>query len=248
MRTGFLKRNINFEGRNTMNNSTNNRASRRQHNITRNRYRNLQVKATRSLLHVVTLVAIVALLVSFTICVFTMIGTCAKLWNISDGVTYYESERATALELRLGDYATRCDEHIVELYAERNALINSDNSIVSYTAQHKWPAIGTILLYFALVAGIVQLIRKRLDETFNVYMKVIDIEEFLVRCAVALVSLILMWIFAIVSVFSDSFAKAFNVIWNQSRPRRKPESKFEHRKPVQSDKVVSIEKSRRRRA
>lgn len=230
-----------------MNSNNNQKVSRRR--STRSHYRNTQVKITRSLLAFVTLVAIVILLVHVTISVGTMFGTCFKLWNISDGVRHYENAREEALYYGQGKWATECDEHIVKYYAARNELINSDNPTVAFTAQHKWAALGYIMLYIGFIAGVIALCRQGLEKVFNIFTKVIDVEEFLLRMVICGVSFLLMTVFSFSGCISNFFAKAFSVVWNQSKPRRKPASHMPKQKDEnvrRQSKVVSIGKGRRR--
>lgn len=184
-----------------------------------------QVRFCRTILGIATLVALTILLVLSAKAVGTMFVTGVKMWDISEGVQYYENERDVALETRRGNYATECDEHIRQLYAKRNALINSDNPVVAFTAVHKWYATGIILLFVGFIVGMVKVVYKHQEETFNVFTHVIDIEVFLFRVLIATVSFILMVIFALVGASTTQLAEVFNKVWNQSRPRRKPQQK-----------------------
>lgn len=206
-----------------MNKNINRTRSNRRH------YRN-QVRFTRTVLGIATLVALTILFVIAAKAVGTMVVTGAKMWNISNNVSYYEQQREFALETGRGNYATECDEVILTLYADRNALINSDNPIVAFTAMHKLYAMGIILGFVALVGLIIKVIVNRPDETFRAFTTVIDIEQLLVRILVAALSFVLMITFKVIGMSTTRISEAFTLVWNQSRPRRKPQ----HREPKNS--------------
>ena len=190
----------------------------------RNRqHRQAQVRFTRTVLSIITVVAMVVLVFLAAKAVGTMVVTGIKMAAISDNVQYYEEQRYFALETNRGQFATQCDEYITDLYAERNALINSDNPIVAFTALHKWQAIGCIAAFVVLVICAVNIFRRYPKELYKIFTKVIDVEEFLVRVVVAAVSCVVMIVCAIVGATFTKLAEAFNVVWNQSRPRRKPQ-------------------------
>ena len=212
--------------------------SRNNENI--KKYRRAQVRFTKAALAGATLIAmIILLLVAFNV-VGTMTITGGKMWYISDNISHYEAERELALETRRGNYATECDDHIRNFQEDRHELLHSDNPVVAFTAAHKWYAIGIIFGFFALMGVCVNAIRFHLDETFHLFAKVIDAERVILRMIVAVVSGILMLIFGFIGFTGTNFSKGFAQVWNQSKPRRKPQHHTQGNNARTNAKVINM--------
>ncbi len=208
------------------------------------RYRRAQVRFNKTVLSLVTLVAIIFILLLALHAVGTMVTTGAKMWYISYNISDYEAERERALESYRGNYATECDDIIREFQADRYELLHSDNPVVAFTAAHKWYAMGIIIGFFALMGVCVNAIRTHLDETFHLFAKVIDAERLILRMIVAIVSGILMLAFGCIGFTSTNFSKGFAQVWNQSKPRRKPQHHTRKNHARTHAKVINMEKCR----
>ena len=208
------------------------------------RYRRAQVRFNKTVLSLVTLVAILVLLLFALHAVGTMVTTGAKMWYISDNIRYYEAERGLALETHRGNYATECDDIIREFQADRYELLHSDNPVRAFTAAHKWYAMGIIIGFFALMGVCVNAIRTHLDETLHLFTKVIDAERLILRMIVAIVSGILMLAFGFIGFTSTRFSEGFAQVWNQSKPRRKPQHPTQENHARTKAKVINMGKRR----
>ncbi len=162
-----------------------------------------QVRATRFLLTIITLVVMGVLSVQIFSVAKTILVTQVKLIGIYQDIQYCEEQRGLALNINRWEFAEEMDRDIEQLQQDRADLVNSDDMLVGFASQ--WGASVLMLVIdaaiFALFAGIWATIILYVLSLFKIkdcprYLKVlVKLEERILVVVLAIVSGLLSFIF-----------------------------------------------------
>lgn len=179
-------------------------------NKTRKALRKTQEVVTRLLLVAATVVC----LAITTVAIAKMVATGFSLLSISYEVRYEENLHDQFMQAGEGRLAEECDQRIIQLYAERNELINSTDAVVAFAATHQFLAFIGIVLFFSVVGFLCVLRHMKIISFSSIFIRILDVEAFILRLAIFGFSLIVTKVSYIIYVASDA-------VMSQTKPKRK---------------------------
>lgn len=179
-------------------------------NKTRKALRKTQEVVTRLLLVAATVVC----LAITTVAIAKMVATGFSLLSISYEVRYEENLHDQFMQAGEGHLAEECDQRIIQLYAERNELINSTDAVVAFAATHQFLAFLGIVLFFCIIGFLCVLRRMKIISFSSIFIRIIDVEAFLLRAVVWVVS-------SIITDLSYVIFVIFRAVMSQTKPKKR---------------------------
>ena len=173
------------------------------------------LKQTQEVVIRLLLVAInIIVMATVAVAVAKMSATGFSLLHISADVRYEENLHDQFMQAGEGHLAEECDQRILQLYAERNELINSTDTVVAFAATHQFLAFIGIVLFFSVVGFLCVLRHMKIISFSSIFIRILDVEAFILRLAIFGFCLIVTKVSYIIYVASDT-------VMSQTKPKRK---------------------------
>ena len=179
-------------------------------NKTRKALRKTQEVVTRLLLVAATVVC----LAITTVAIAKMVATGFSLLSISYEVRYEENLHDQFMQAGEGRLAEECDQRIIQLYAERNELINSTDAVVAFAATHQFLGFLGIALFFGSISLVIFLVRNKVVSLGSI----VEAEAFALRTIIWVVSLMITYLSYVIYV-------TFRAVMSQTKPKKRKKNR-----------------------
>ena len=176
---------------------------------------NRKLKKTQEAITRLLLVSInIIMLMTVAVAVAKMTATGFTLLSISSEIRYEENLHEQFMQAGEGLFAVDCDRRIVQLYAERNELINSNDAVVAFAAKHQFLGFLGIISFFGVIVLYVYFVRNKIIR----FGSIVRAEAFLLRIIVWVVSLIITDLSYVIYV-------TFRAVMSQTKPQKRKKSR-----------------------